>query len=240
MIKKRQQNLMRGSENYNKQNDRAGFNVGAQGDVLHVQAWGHWTLSEITDLDAAFSSHVEDKPYHDVQYDFENLSALDTAGAYVLARAIRCDTGKCFGWGLKTSDKGHEVLMKAAEKAALGRLPSPPRAWYEMFARVGEAVSRFGLELYDTLVFFGRFVAVLFKLILQPHKIRWKSVVAMTEDVGLNALPIVMLLCFFIGAVIAYMGANLLAVIGFQIYMVELVGFAMLRELAGSQRKSER
>lgn len=224
---------MRGLNHYNKQNDRAGFGIAAEGDVLHVQAWGQWTLAEISELDTAFSTHVEDKPYHAVEYDFENLKGLDTAGAYILARAIRCESGKCFTWKLKNSDTGHKVLMEAAEKAALGRPPPPKRAWYEMFARVGESVTRFGFEVYDTLVFFGHFMAAFLKLIVQPHKIRWKSVVAMTEDVGLNALPIVMLLCFFIGAVIAYMGANLLAVIGFQIYMVELVGFAMLRELAG-------
>jgi len=224
---------MRGSDLYNKSNDRAGFVLETTGDVLRVQAWGQWTLSEVAELDASFSSHVEDKPYHSVEYDLKNVERLDTAGAYVLARAIRCDSGKCFQWDLETVDKGQRILIEAAEKAALGRPKPRERPWYDLLSRIGVSVTRFGLECYDTLVFFGRFMAVLFKLLLRPHKIRWKSVVAMTEDVGLNALPIVMLLCFFIGAVIAYMGANLLAVIGFQIYMVELVGFAMLRELAG-------
>lgn len=225
---------MRGNDIYNKSNDRAGFVVETSGDVLKVQAWGQWTLAEVAYLDKTFSGHVEDKPYQSVEYDLNRVDELDTAGAYILARAIRCDSEKCFQWHLKTPDKGQQVLIDAAEKAALGRERPPARPWYDMFSRVGEAVARFGAETYDTLVFFGRFMAVLLKLLFtRPHKIRWKSVVAMTEDVGLNALPIVMLLCFFIGAVIAYMGANLLAVIGFQIYMVELVGFAMLRELAG-------
>lgn len=224
---------MRGSETYNKLNQRAGFTVEPENDVLRVKAWGQWSLSEIGELDEAFSAYVKDKPYHVVEYDLSAIEKLDTAGAYVLARAIKCDTGKCFHWSLKGNDRGHKVMIEAAEKAALGRPPRPKRQWYDMLSRVGESVTRFYAEASDTLVFFGRFTVVLLKLILQPHKIRWKSVTAMTEDIGLNALPIVMLLCFFIGAVIAYMGANLLAVIGFQIYMVELVGFAMLRELAG-------
>ena len=224
---------MRGSDPHNKTNDRSGFSFETEDDTLHVRAWGQWNLSEVSYLDDAFSAHVIDKPYHSVVYDLDHVEDVDTAGAYVLARAIRCESGKCFSWTLKTKDRGRRHLLEAAEKAALGRLPPQERPWYEMFARTGESVTRFGYELYDTLAFLGRFLVVLFRLLLNPHKIRWKSVVAMTEDIGLNALPIVMLLCFFIGAVIAYMGANLLAVIGFQIYMVELVGFAMLRELAG-------
>lgn len=224
---------MRGSDNYNKSNDRAGFSLETLGDILHVHAWGYWNLSEAAQLDETFSEEVDVKPYMSVVYNLDKVDDIDTAGAYILTRAIRCDTEKCFHWSQKTPNSGRQVLLEAAEKAALGRLRPPPRPWYQMFARIGESVTRFCHEFYDTLVFFGRFLTVLFGLLLRPHKIRWKSVVAKTEDVGLNALPIVMLLCFFIGAVIAYMGANLLAVIGFQIYMVELVGFAMLRELAG-------
>ena len=55
---------------------------------------------------------------------------------------------------------------------------------------------------------------------------------ALTEEIGFNAAPIVMVLSFFIGAVIAYMGANLLATFGASVFMVDLVGVAVLRELA--------
>ena len=224
---------MRGPNIHNKSNDLSGFSLEILDNTLHVHAWGNWNLSEVARLDETFSDHVAEKPYDAVVYDLDKVEDIDTAGAYILARAIRCDSEKCFHWSLKTEEKGRKVLLEAAEKASLGRLRPPARPWYQMFVRTGEAVSRFCLEVYDTLAFFGHFLVALFGLILKPHKIRWKAVVAMIEDVGLNALPIVMLLCFFIGAVIAYMGANLLAVIGFQIYMVELVGFAMLRELAG-------
>jgi len=69
-------------------------------------------------------------------------------------------------------------------------------------------------------------------MLLRPGTIRWKSVVALTEEIGLNAAPIVMTLSFFIGAVIAYLGANLLATFGASVFMVDLVGISVLRELA--------
>ena len=61
---------------------------------------------------------------------------------------------------------------------------------------------------------------------------RWKSIVALVEKIGLDAVPIIMVLCFFIGAVIAYMGANLLSSFGAGVFMVDLVGFSVIRELA--------
>ena len=73
---------------------------------------------------------------------------------------------------------------------------------------------------------------VLGKVIVSPKRLRWKAIVNLVESVGLDAAPIVMVLSFFIGAVIAYMGANLLASFGASVFMVDLVGFAVLRELA--------
>jgi len=73
---------------------------------------------------------------------------------------------------------------------------------------------------------------VLFRMILQPHRIRWKSVVSLIESVGLDALPIVALLSFFIGAVLAFMGSDLLAAFGAKVFVVDLVGIGVLREFA--------
>jgi phospholipid/cholesterol/gamma-HCH transport system permease protein len=70
------------------------------------------------------------------------------------------------------------------------------------------------------------------KVLVTPRKLRWRAIVNLVEHVGLDAAPIVMVLSFFIGAVIAYMGANLLAAFGASVFMVDLVGFSVLRELA--------
>src|SRR6185503_9893693 len=58
----------------------------------------------------------------------------------------------------------------------------------------------------------------------------WTSVVSVMEEAGLDALPIVSFLAFFIGLVIAFIGANLLAMFNASVFTVELVGIGMLRE----------
>ncbi len=204
----------------------------AQGEAgrLQVMAKGDWTIHTISALDADLKDALMAYDKSDVDYDFSGLTDIDTAGAYVLSRAIKCETGKCYNWNIIGDNKGQNMLMQAAADARMGALAAPHHMWYDVLVRIGRATHRFWDELYDTLAFLGKFIVVLAKIMISPRKIRWKSVVAMVEEVGLNAAPIIMMLSFFIGAVIAYMGANLLASFGAQIFMVELVGFSVLRE----------
>lgn len=184
------------------------------------------------EMSEQLNSELSGHEYETVFYDFDNVSDMDTAGAYIFASAIRCETGKCFQWSIKDGSKGQNLLMNEAAAARMGEHSDSKNVFYDILERLGRATHNVWNEFWDTLAFVGHFVVVLFRLLLRPHKIRWTSVTAMIEEVGLNAAPIVMMLSFFIGAVIAYMGANLLASFGAQIFMVELVGFSVLREFA--------
>ena len=208
------------------------FEISWTESSLHFKAIGHWTLQNIKGINPRVTAELAKYNFDTVTYDLEDITALDTSGAYILTRATRCETGACFNWSLTQPNKGQYMLLKAAADARMGRPPPEIHAWYDVLVRMGKATEKFTLEVYDTLAFLGKFITVLGKLILNPGRIRWKSVVAQIEEVGLNAAPIIMILSFFIGAVIAYMGANLLASFGAQIFMVELVGFAILREFA--------
>lgn len=209
------------------------FTVNLDADkVLTIKLMGDWTLSTIRRIEKRYASSVTHGEFDLVIYDVEDLGQIDTAGAYILIRAIKCEKGICTTYQLAPEHKGARTLFNAAAEAVLGRLQPPPRPWYEMLNRVGESATRAFYEAYDTMAFSGRFLMVMMGLLFRPTRIRWKSVVALIEDVGLNAAPIIMLLSFFIGAVIAFMGANLLASFGAQVFMVDLVGFAVLREFA--------
>lgn len=189
-------------------------------------------MQSVEGVDAKIQSALDRLDYQNVTLDFTHVSELDTAGAYLFARAIRCEGDICYPWSIIGGEPGQQTLMSAAAEAVMGRPPAERRPWYDALARFGEATVRGLNEFMDTLAFLGQFSVVMFKMLLQPHRIRWKAVIALAEEIGLNAAPIVMMLSFFIGAVIAYMGANLLAAVGFQVFMVDLVGFSMLRELA--------
>ena len=210
---------------------------------LVVKACGRWNLTTVKEIDKALKADLkslgygyargdDESSFTKVIFDFSDLDRMDTAGAYVLTRAIGCHDGFCRLWSMRSADDSQKGLMYAAAEASKGMAPPPSKPWYAPIERIGEGTMRGLAETYDTLSFFGKFVVVMLKMIAQPHRIRWKSVVALIETVGLDALPIVMLLSFFIGAVIAFMGADLLQSFGAKVFVVDLVGIAVLREFA--------
>ena len=208
------------------------YELSQSGQRLNLRARGDWTLLHIGGIDERLRADIGPLDYENVTYDFSDVTSLDTSGAYLFARAIRCNEDICYPFDIQGGNDGQMTLMRAAADAAMGRPPATTRPWYDTLTRMGKATVRFWDEAYDTLAFLGQFLIVFIRLLLNPRQIRWKSVVALIEEVGLNAAPIIMLLSFFIGAVIAYMGANLLASFGAQIFMVELIGISVLREFA--------
>ena len=201
-------------------------------DTLIVHPKGIWTIAQAGRLDGRLATDVAALTYRHVDYEMSALEDLDTAGAYLLARAIRYGVLPAESWDVVSRLPGHKTLMQAATSAVLGQEPQKPRQWYDAFSRVGQATVRFWEEFIETLAFLGHFFVVLFRVLGSPKKLRWRAIVNLIERVGLDAAPIVMVLSFFIGAVIAYMGANLLASFGASVFMVDLVGFSVLRELA--------
>ena len=209
----------------------ADYKLSQSGRTIIFQGIGDWTREHAQAIDERLISDLSDLDYDDVNYDFSNVTNLDTAGAYLFARALGTHENM-YKWSVTAGSKGQRILMKASAEAVLGRPPHQTRQWYDVLTRIGQATERFFIEFIETLSFVGKFFVVLFRLLLTPFKIRWKSVVALIEEIGFNAAPIVMVLSFFIGAVIAYMGASLLATFGASIFMVDLVGVSVLRELA--------
>ena len=230
------------------QNSSDAYQLEVSHGQLVVRAFGRWNLSTVKAIDKALkadlaaigygpdaksiSNYGDGDDYDHVVFDFKELKRIDTAGAYVLTRAIGCHEGFCRRWTVENTTPGQKALVSAAAEAIKGVAMLPPKPWYAPLERLGEGFFRGVREVYDTVAFFGQFMVVLFRMILQPHRIRWKSVVSLIETVGLDALPIVALLSFFIGAVLAFMGSDLLAAFGAKVFVVDLVGIGVLREFA--------
>jgi phospholipid/cholesterol/gamma-HCH transport system permease protein len=121
-------------------------------------------------------------------------------------------------------------MVEKLERESAG----PPRrspGWVRSFGKVGRGVHDILDEATLSMAFFGRLVVAAGSA-LRPGRIRWAAWFSQAERAGLDAIPIVATTNFFIGAVIAYLGANLLTQFGAGVYTVQLVAVATLRELA--------
>jgi len=100
-----------------------------------------------------------------------------------------------------------------------------------MAERVGRGTVAAILKARDLVSFFGMTIVVTLRVLASPWRIRIVALFSHMEQVGLNALPIVGLLSFLIGVVIAFQGADQLQRFGAEIFTVNLLGVSILREL---------
>lgn len=210
----------------------AGCQAAHDSDVWVVAARGPWTLHALGELQAALSA-LDGRAAKAARIELRELSALDTGGAWLLHRLRRSLEDKGIAVAFAGASPENAALIEriaAADKAQ--PLPAPRISpLREMVERVGVATFAFGREARNLLAFFGLTVATLWRVALHPSRLRIVSLVSHIEQAGLNALPILGLLSFLIGVVLAYQGADQLRQFGAEIFTVNLLGVSVLREI---------
>ena len=168
------------------------------------------------------------KGRQDVILDLSDIGRCDTSGAWGLLRAGG-DRAEAASIIAPPELQRLLDLVRQATKAP----PSPAvkhRTLYGFFERVGRGVADIGGAILDTFVFNGHLLTAVGRAIAKPRRIRWAAVFSLMERAGLDAIPIVAVTTFFIGAVVGLLGANMLSQFGAQVFVVELIGIAVLRE----------
>jgi phospholipid/cholesterol/gamma-HCH transport system permease protein len=185
---------------------------------------GRWTLNYATDIGEVLAQ----VPESTTVFDARNVRRLDSLGVLQLIRFAR-RRGLDFDSFLFHED--HRSLVAAIEDVADDR-PRRKREYgvAEALARLGKAVARNWGEFRALLGFFGEVLVKLVRTFSQPTRFRPTATVFHMEQVGLDAVPLVALLCFLVGAVVAFLGANILRDFGATIFVVELVSISFLRE----------
>ncbi|HET9032917.1 MAG TPA: ABC transporter permease [Dokdonella sp.] len=197
------------------------------GDGSRIIIGGDWTLEHVAML-ASLCARLQRKSGTDVRVDAREIGRIDTAGAsYLLDLA---------GEDPQRIDVGSEATRKliAAVSKAENAPPAKPRkkdrGFLSSVAHIGEALENFWDNAVTLVGFIGLILSALARSALRPRRWRATSTISHIEQTGLNALPIVALLCFLVGAVVAFLGATVLKEFGASIYTVELVGYSFLRE----------
>jgi len=205
------------------------FRDDAEAPVLALS--GDWTVDTIAAQENGLLA-ISDRLKPGSVVDVGGLGRIDVAGAYLIDRTIRDSAGDNTRIAIRGQHATAKQLLAAARKSAVtpAAVPHGEPGIMGFLDRVGRVMGNIGEEILATVAFFGETLVVMGRVIANPRKLRWTSIVAVMETAGLNALSIVMLLSFFIGMVVAYLGARILGDFGASVFTVELVAFSMLRE----------
>jgi len=191
---------------------------------------GDWTTPQLGDVAALLTNAVGGRA--DVTFDLNTVRRLDTAGAFAVVRAA----GGVFSLDRVSARPESRRLLELVDAAYRLKpvVKQEPNGFQQITIRIGRGVVDLGEEFLDTMAFQGRLLLATLRtignLFTAPGRIRWAPIFSQMERSGLDAIPIVAVTTFFIGAVIALLGVNMLRQFGAEVFAVELIGVAVLRE----------
>jgi phospholipid/cholesterol/gamma-HCH transport system permease protein len=205
----------------------------AEDGRLIVSVGGAWTVRQAAEIDRSLRGIAPDGARGAV-FDLSQLTGFDTAGAWLLRRTLSDLQGRGIATEMRGLAQSYMPLLRVvetAEKETKEQPPLVPNYWVAMVERVGRATLEFGSEARALLAFYGMTIFAYLAVLRRPRALRMVSLVNQIEQSGLNAIPIVCLLSFLIGIVIAYVGADQLRRFGAEIFTVNLLGVIMMREI---------
>ncbi|CNK27282.1 ABC transporter permease [Yersinia enterocolitica] len=213
----------------------AQLDIDSSAQPVRVAARGDWVLAHYRALEPEVMQLRENLPSA-VTFDLNQLGALDTAGATLLALLLgEARVGNLRELAPKLPEE-RRVLLETVSRVLPDLTPEPstkaPPFWLELLSNIGRSMVNLWEDIKSLLGFIGLTLEALLGTLFRPARWRMTSLIANIQQIGLNAVPIIMLLTFLVGAVIAFLGATVLTTFGAGIFTVDLVVFSFLREFA--------
>ncbi|MDQ3774898.1 MAG: MlaE family lipid ABC transporter permease subunit [Pseudomonadota bacterium] len=207
----------------------AGADVTAQAGTLYLR--GAWTTQHLGGLIDKIGALIANDPRNGDPLHVEagGLTALDTAGAWILCGLLRGLEARGSEARIDGLEDGHRALLDLVrDRAPEPDPPSPSNPG--ALGRLGRMTMAHLDEAHAMTAFIGEVAIALFEHVKHPARLRTRALLGTLERAGVGAIPIVALLSFLLGIVIAYQGGLQLQNYGANIFIAELVSLTMLRE----------
>jgi phospholipid/cholesterol/gamma-HCH transport system permease protein len=161
--------------------------------------------------------------------DFTQMREIDTVGALIVLRLCNQIMPQPRLIGL--SESQHQFLDEISHAALTPEPVVQPPSWRQHIAAIGDWAYDLAEESHSLIAFFGEMLMVMGQTVRHPRRLRVLSILHHIQEIGLKSLPIVGLLSLLLGIVLAFQGADQLKKFGASLYVVNLLGISVLREL---------
>ena len=205
-------------------------NGGDGAKTLHIQ--GRMDAATAAEAIAGIKSILKPPLPTALTVDLAKVTYLDDFGALVLVELKKLMVGQKSRLYIKNADQRVKKILsilkydESGAPATIVRKPTP-----NLFIRLGEGVFAQVADLNFTFSFIGSVCLSLIHVILHPRSLRLDDTFLSMKKVGVDALPIVGLISFLLGLIMAFMSSVQLQQFGANIYVASLVSLAMVREL---------
>lgn len=199
------------------------------GESRSVVLSGVLTVHTLGALDAELAM----LPAKDTRIDMSSVERLDTAGAWAIVTLQRRMTAAGNRAEIDGAD-AHQVDLLDTVANAIPEIPDAndkPTSFADWLESVGRAFASGATFLMELSGFLGIFLSRLARAVVHPREFRLTALVHHCQEVGLRAVPIVSLMAFLIGVVLAFQGSAQLRQFGAEVFVVDLIAISILREL---------
>ncbi|HEU4661333.1 MAG TPA: MlaE family lipid ABC transporter permease subunit [Pseudolabrys sp.] len=202
-------------------------------DGLYLKAAGAWTAANAHLLESYDISELRRKGVKEsAVLDVGGIKALDTYGAWLIERLVRRARACGLTLEIVNLPERFTKLVQAVHVTHGERKPAKRTGSVSMFL---ETIGRFFPQFAEDLAIFaetlGAIFSALLRVVIHPRRFRLTSAVHHFDRVGWQAMPIMLLISFLIGAIIAQQGIFHFRKFGADTYVVDLVGILVLREI---------
>lgn len=207
----------------------AAFERAADGDLV-VTLGGEWKLGKPRPDPRALEAALVADPPRRVRFETRDLGAWDTALLAWLRGALHCEASEKLEVDRSGLPPGVVEMLALAERVE-GTPRAPAARPESLVARIGDTAERVGASVVSALDFLGRVTASIGRFVTLRAQFRRGDLYASLQRAGADAVPIVTLLSVIIGLILAFVGAVQLRLFGADLYVANLVGIAMVREM---------
>ena len=205
-----------------------------QGDRLVLTALGPWTAVHAHDLEPLIERHsTSSQPPRAVDIDLSQVKPLDTFGAWLIERLARTLSARGVETRILGLPEDYKGLIDEVRDANLKPAPVPVKSYriLVILDTIGTSIVNVVKATRLILNMLGSVSGALGHAVLHPTKFRWTSMVVHIDRVGWNGVPIMLLVTFLIGCILAQQGIFHFRKFGADIFVIDMVGILVLREV---------
>lgn len=209
------------------------FSIERAGEAVRLALKGAWTIDSGRAVERAADGLVE--AAHGARlavFDFGAVDRMDTAGAWLIDRARVSIEAAGAQNRIDRAEPQYRTLLEEAGWRAFETHPERRTdTVMDFLVDVGQNVAYAGRDIVKGVSFLGESVVSLARAIMRPHDFRATSIFYHLENFALRSVPIILLINFLVGGIVAQQGIFQLRYFGAETFAVDLIGILILREL---------
>ncbi len=203
--------------------------------IIRFQCSGDWTVDAVHNIASVIEKAVQGCQEQTYQWDISDVGRVDSAGIIIFFHYYKLLKSRNCSIILSGVKPEHKQMFRLLRQFIPRKLPvrkKPRNIFLKPFAAIGHSSVRLVVDFIAFLAFMGEIFVNLASSLFHPGRIRFGAIVKNIEDAGVRAMPIIAVTSFLIGIVIAYQGAVQLQKFGANIFIVDMIGISITRELA--------